>query len=237
MTCKLIAMEGIDGAGTTTQARMLVAWMNASGLPAHLTCEPTGGPVGQLLREILRHQIQHMDAAAIALLFAADRLHHLRAEITPNLERGRHVVTDRYVYSSLAYQSVELDRSWVATINCRASEPDLTIYLRVTPELATQRRDSRGAAAELFETTALQKKIFAIYEDLFGSTAQSGSWKMDPPGSSWILEDPPGSSAAPPAGLRQPRWAVVDGSLAVDRIHLQIRALVKTLTSGRTEHR
>lgn len=246
MTGKLFAIEGIDGAGTTTQARMLGEWMNTSGLPAHVTCEPSNGPVGQLLRQILRHEIQQMDAAAIALLFAADRLHHLRAEISPNIQRGRHVVTDRYVYSSLAYQSVELDREWVASINSRAFEPDLTIYLRVTPELARERRDSRGSAVELFETQSLQERIFAIYDGIFGSTAKDGTWipdpATDPAGSRWIQKDPDGSSADPAGSIsaqdaigRRPRWAVVDGSLAVDQIHFQIRDLVKMITTLRTK--
>ena len=239
MTGKLIAIEGIDGAGTTTQARMLGEWMNANDLPSHVTCEPSDGPVGQLLREILRHRIQQMDAAAIALLFAADRLHHVRAEISPNIQRGYHVVSDRYVYSSGAYQSVELDRSWVASINSRASEPDLTIYLRVTPELAMERRDSRGSAAELFETKSLQEQIFAIYDDIFGSSTRSGSWTLDPEdGSRWIQADPKPRGEAHRTIQRQPNWAVVDGSLPVDRIHRQIRDLVTTtITSARTEDR
>ena len=235
MTGKLLALEGIDGAGTTTQARMLGEWMNDHGIPAHVTCEPSVGPVGQVLREILRHRVQQMDAAAIALLFAADRLHHVRAEITPNTEQGRHVITDRYVYSSLAYQSVELDRGWVATINERAAEPDLTIYLRVTPDLALQRRDTRGSEAELFETRSLQERIFAIYDDLFGSTIDDGSWVLDPGGSGWIQVDPGGSGESRAAIRRQPRWAVVDGSLSVDLIHRQIRDLVETTLKQETQ--
>lgn len=237
MTGTLIAIEGIDGAGTTTQAQLLGDWMAAQAMPAHVTCEPSDGPVGRLLRQILRHEVQQMDAAAIALLFAADRLHHVRAEIEPHRQQGQHVISDRYVYSSLAYQSVELEREWVASVNSRAFEPDLTIYLRVTPTLAAERRDTRGGHQELFETTTLQERIFAIYEDLFGSTPAGGSWAPDPGGSSWIQKDPGGSTSAHEVIGRRPSWAVVDGSLAVDKIHIQMRRLVDAMIKSKSEDR
>ncbi len=235
MTGTLIAMEGIDGAGTTTQARLLGDWLEAQEMQAHVTCEPSDGPAGKLLRRILRHEVQQMDAAAIALLFAADRLHHVRAEIEPHRQQGRHVISDRYVYSSLAYQSVDLERAWVASINRQAFEPELTIYLRVTPSLAAERRSSRGGSAELFETARLQERIFAIYEDLFGSNTADGSWSMDPGGSAWIQKGPNGSRASHEAIGRRPCWAVIDGSLSVERIHELIRQLVETMIKTRSE--
>src|SRR5688572_30541516 len=77
----LIAIEGIDGAGTTTQARRLVEWLEASGRPAHLTREPSTGPIGELLRRMLGGAFAPVDAGAVALLFAADRLDHLAREV------------------------------------------------------------------------------------------------------------------------------------------------------------
>lgn len=224
---KLIAIEGIDGAGTTTQAKLLVQWLQRQDHATFLTCEPSRGPVGELLRQVLTHQVRQMDPAAIALLFAADRLHHLRAEILPQLERGALVVTDRYVYSSLAYQGAQLDPAWVATVNARAVEPDLTIYLRVSAEVAQRRRDSRGAAAELFDATELQRRICALYDSIFGSKTNDGSWRMDPAGSGWIRADPAGSKAAAEPVIRAPeQWAVLDGTQDVDPLMLQIRGLV-----------
>src|SRR5215813_5602752 len=97
MQGRVIVIEGIDGAGTTTQTRLLVEWLNGSGRPAHATREPSDGPVGRLLREIV-----------------------------PELARGRHVVSDRYYHSSLAYQSEESERAFVEALNAHARRPDLT---------------------------------------------------------------------------------------------------------------
>src|SRR5574341_1198614 len=91
----LIALEGIDGAGTTTQAALLCDWLRGMGTRVHRTQEPSAGPIGQLLRLLLRGPLR-VDPAAVALLFAADRLDHLAREIEPQLASGAHVVTDRY---------------------------------------------------------------------------------------------------------------------------------------------
>jgi dTMP kinase len=230
---KLIAIEGIDGAGTSTQARMLVTWMNENDLPAHLTCEPSTGPLGRLLREILAGQTRPVDPAALALLFAGDRVDHVRSEICTILDRGAHVVTDRYVYSSLAYQSMDLDLGWVARINSLAPEPDLTAYLRIDPELAEERRSIRGEAQELFETRSSQTRISAIYDDIFGSEAGQGSWSLRPGGSEWIradpAKDPRGSSLLRDPIQRQPEWVSLDGSLPIDALHQQLRNLVQKI--------
>jgi dTMP kinase len=232
MRGRLLAIEGIDGAGTTTQARLLVQWMNHSGLPAHFTCEPSDRPVGRLIRRLLRGDLDAVDPAAVALLFAADRLDHLRGEVLPLLERGTHVVSDRFVYSSLTYQSVTLDPAWVGEINARAVEPDLTVYLRVEPDLARARRSARGEGQELFDAEPVQQAIADLYDRLFGTTAADGSWiqrsgSEDPAGSNaWIQQDP-----APPAELaqqtfaRRPRWAVLDGARPIESIQQRLRGL------------
>src|SRR4051812_35922446 len=103
---RLIALEGVDGAGTTTQAQRLAVLLGAR---AHVTREPSGGPLGQLLRQLLSGAHADLDPAAVALLFAADRLDHLSREVEPALARGQHVITDRYLLSSLAYQTVDGD--------------------------------------------------------------------------------------------------------------------------------
>jgi dTMP kinase len=159
----LVAIEGIDGAGTTTQARRLVEWLNARGRPAHATREPSTGPIGALLRAILRGEHAPADGAAIALLFAADRLDHLAREVEPELERGRVVVSDRYVLSSLAYQSVALDRAWVEALNARARPADLTLLVEVPVEIAAERRRARGGADELFDALDVQRRVALAY--------------------------------------------------------------------------
>jgi len=230
MTGRLIAIEGIDGAGTTTQAHLLVDWLNGAGHRAHFTCEPSTGPVGRLLREILQHRTEHpVDAAAVALLFAADRVDHVRHEVAPRLAQGVHVVTDRYVYSSLAYQSLDQDPAWVAEINRLAPEPDLTLYVRTPPEVARARREARGSGQELFEIHELQQRISAQYDAIFGSTPDRGSWVPDPTRSDWIQVDPrPGSGFHG----RRPVTAILDGCLPVAELHQQLRGLVARVALG-----
>ena len=160
---KLIVLEGIDGSGTTTQAARLVAHLSGLGLAVHGTREPSAGPVGALLRQLLGGAHAPVDPAAIALLFAADRVDHLAREIAPRLDAGVHVITDRYLLSSLAYQSIEVDRDWVVACNARARRPDLTVLLEVPVERAAARRRARGGPEELFDGRTFQEKVAAAY--------------------------------------------------------------------------
>ena len=102
----------------------------------------------------------------MALLFAADRMEHLRTEIEPTLAQGVHVISDRYVMSSMAYQSVELPLDWVETINRHARPPDLTVLMRVSPETAAHRRGLRGGADELYDQLRIQKQVAENYDRL-----------------------------------------------------------------------
>src|SRR5438046_5640868 len=155
MQGRLIVIEGIDGAGTTTQTRLLVEWMNARGLSAHATREPSDGPVGRLLREILGGSHAPVAGTTMALLFAADRMDHLGREIEPALARGQHVISDRYYHSSLAYQAEETERDFVAAINARARKPDLTVLLRIDARAAANRRQAAGRSTERYDDLAL----------------------------------------------------------------------------------
>jgi dTMP kinase len=166
-----IVFEGIDGAGTTTQARLLCRWLRDAGHGVHATAEPSGGPIGTLLRQALGGRIVGRDGArlcpeTIATLFAADRFDHLRTEIEPALRRGDHVVCDRYDHSSLAYQGMENDPRWVSTLNAAARRPDLVLFLEVEPSVAARRRAGRGLAPEIYEVDALQVRIAAAYRDV-----------------------------------------------------------------------
>ncbi len=170
---RFIVFEGIDGAGTTTQMERLVSWLRRRGELAEPTAEPTTGPIGTLIRQILGGRLvskpsgaeaQGVDRATIALLFAADRIDHLQNEIEPHLAAGRHVVCDRYVLSSMAYQGVDVDLKFVRSINIKAPAPDLTIFIKVSPEVAMQRIATSRPDRDLFETLPFQRKVAQGYE-------------------------------------------------------------------------
>ena len=162
---RFVVLEGLDGAGTTTQARLLGEALRAAGRAVHVTAEPSGGPAGALVRQVLQQRIGGgrgggFDPHALALLFAADRLDHVAAEVEPRLAEGCDVVSDRYTLSSLAYQGLTTgDLAWVEAINRRAPAPDLTIFLRVRPGLALGRRQAAGTAPELYEVAAFQRRV------------------------------------------------------------------------------
>ena len=163
---KLIVLEGIDGSGTTTQARLLCDWLRGRGVAVHLTREPSDGPVGLLIREILHGAHAPVIGDTMALVFAADRVDHLTREILPALERGTHVVTDRYYHSSLAYQAIEADRGWVEELNRRARRPDVTFLLDVRAEEAERRRAAAGRPEERYDRLEAQSRIAENYRRL-----------------------------------------------------------------------
>jgi dTMP kinase len=173
---RFLVLEGLDGAGTTTQAKRLVAWMREQGRKVHLTAEPSGGPVGAMVRQVLTRRIAGVpgaratagfDAAALALLFAADRLDHVAVEIAPRLAAGVDVVSDRFTLSSLAYQSLTCgDAPWVEAINGRALAPDATLFLEVSPATAVRRRLAASPVnREIFEVPAFQRKVARSYRN------------------------------------------------------------------------
>lgn len=173
---RFIVLEGIDGSGTTTQKARLSDWLTGAGELVHGTHEPSDGPIGALIRQILRGRLvaappqkkaEPVDPAAVALLFAADRLDHLQNEVVPLLDQGWHVISDRYVVSSLAYQSLETDLRFVRQINEKAIAPDLTIFLKVRPEVAMARIEATRLGRDSFEKLAIQKKVAAAYEEVF----------------------------------------------------------------------
>jgi len=179
-TGRFIVLEGLDGAGTTTQARLLGERLRTEGRRAHVTAEPSGGPVGALLRLVLQRRInggagEGFDPHALALLFAADRLDHLAAEVLPRLAAGEDVVSDRYTLSSLAYQSLTTGEApWVEEINGRARAPDLTIFLRVRPGLALGRRRGAATTPELYEVDGFQRRVARSYERAVAALRASG---------------------------------------------------------------
>ena len=163
---RFIALEGVDGSGTTTQLAQVSQALEQRGLVVHKTMEPSKGPIGVRIREILRGELV-TPPDSLALLFAADRLDHLKREIEPALERGEVVLTDRYLISSLAYQSLAVEIPFIETINARARKPDLSILLQLSPEAAAQRRAKRGEDEEIFDDLELQRTISEAYDIAF----------------------------------------------------------------------
>jgi dTMP kinase len=171
-----IVVEGIDGSGSTTHSRLLSKTLEKRGREVLLTCEPTHGPIGGQIRQILQKRLFVPDDAGprafswstMALLFAADRLDHLDSTIIPALREDRIVVSDRYDLSSLAYQSAtsaEPERAvvWIRELNRLALRPALTIVLHVDADVAAERRGQRGTREELFDEHSIQKRLAEIY--------------------------------------------------------------------------
>ena len=174
---RFIVLEGIDGAGTTTQCALLAKRLRKDGLAVRTTREPSDGPVGTTIRQILAGRIVGAGGrapgwATMALLFAADRMDHVEAEIEPFVAQGGVIISDRYDASSLAYQSVSSGRGgestveWIRTLNKNARRPDLTVVLDVPAEVAVTRREARGDAAQLYEQNELQRALCVFYKDL-----------------------------------------------------------------------
>ena len=152
---RLIVIEGLDGAGTTTQVRMLHARLSRT-CSVYVTYEPSEGPVGLLIRAALEHRVR-VDDATLAALFAADRMDHLyhttgQGGIAAHLARGDHVLTDRYHLSSLAYQGMSLEWGWIWDMHARCIRPDLTLFVDVPVAVCLERiAQGRGEHFDLFE--------------------------------------------------------------------------------------
>jgi dTMP kinase len=166
---RFVVLEGLDGAGTTTQAKALATALEEDGLKVFRTFEPSDGPVGVLLRQALtgRVGLPHgegpLSPETLALLFAADRVDHIHAQVLPALARGEWVLCDRYVLSSLAYQGSSVPMAWVDALNTRALKPDLTLFLEVDVRTAAKRRSVRGGLKEIFDDDAAQSRIAKQY--------------------------------------------------------------------------
>jgi len=163
---KFIVLEGLDGAGTTTQAALLHEHLEKLKTKSLLTREPTDSPIGRLIRDVLagrkmRHQLSERE---LALLFAADRLEHSRS-IESRRATGLHVISDRYLYSSLAYQTLDpsISADWVIEINRGFAVPDLTIYLSVAVDECLRRISLRKENPTIYENRDFLQTISDNY--------------------------------------------------------------------------
>ncbi len=174
---RLVVLEGIDGAGTTTHVARLAEKLRTVRVPVRVTREPSDGPVGTLVRQVLTGRLVAPGGRApgwqtMALLFAADRMDHVESTIEPFIAEGGVVLSDRYDASSLAYQSVSSGShakdalEWIRTLNRFVRRPDLTMVLDVSPEVAAERRLSRGEAAQLYDQNEVQRALAEFYRHL-----------------------------------------------------------------------
>ena len=158
-----IVIEGLDGAGGTTQSRLLQSWLERQGHTVVQTNEPTDLPVGQLIRQVIQDPHSKVGDEVLAYLFAADRQNHLTQTILPALSSGTVVLSDRYYHSSLAYQSISLDFDFVAQLNEPFQAPDITVFLLLEPETSFGRVQKRGLPIERFETLDRLRSIAQSY--------------------------------------------------------------------------
>ena len=157
---KFIVFEGIDGSGKTTQIDLLTQQFRKHNIPHIVTKEPTDGPIGSLARNVVRGAFS-LSEEALSLLFAADRAEHTSTEIRPALESGKYVICDRYVYSNIAYQGIQVlaDSGHV--------NPDLTLFIDTDPEECTRRILSNRPAMEIYDGIKNANKIRAKYMEAF----------------------------------------------------------------------
>ncbi|TFG04716.1 MAG: dTMP kinase [Promethearchaeota archaeon] len=156
------AIDGIDGSGTTTHSELLAGFLKSKNYDVHLTQEPSSSEVGKLLRNYLKDK--NIPPTTDALLFAADRDLHYHNEINKKLEEGFIVISDRYIESSIVYQSTQstdISIEWISTINKFVKYPDITIILDIDPKISLARK--APAHLEKFEDTSFLDKVRSLY--------------------------------------------------------------------------
>lgn len=203
-----ISLEGIDGVGKSTQSDLLEEYLRELGQPVVRTFEPGGTELGQEIRHLLLHRKGDVAPRSEALLYAADRAHHVATKLRPALERGEAVITDRYLDSSVAYQGVgrELNAEDVRAISMFAVEnllPDLTILLDLEAGAAMARRSKTGAEPDRLEREKVE--FFEAVRQAYLAMA-----KAEPQ-----------------------RWLIVDASQTVDQMQAQIRARIDQVLASR----
>ena len=163
------AFEGIDGSGKSTQIKYLMERLRQQGIQCHETREPSEGPVGTMVRQILTGRMK-ADGRVISSLFAADRLDHLTNEVNglcKEIDRGITIVTDRYYFSSYAYNGVDMDMNWVMECNRFSAEllrPTLNIFLDIPVDVALERISKNRLHTELYEK---EERLLAVRENYF----------------------------------------------------------------------
>jgi len=165
---KFIVFEGIDGSGKSTQIKMIAKRIQDLNLKVYPTFEPTAGPIGSLIRQMLSGKIK-TDQRTLASLFAADRMDHLVNEvdgIQKKVDGGELVICDRYYFSSYAYHAQYMDMEWVIhanSLNAEILRPDLTVFIDVEPEKCFERIKNNRSDFEMYEKIDIMKNVRINY--------------------------------------------------------------------------
>jgi len=169
---RFIVFEGIDGSGKSTQIKNISKRLKAENLKVYTTFEPTDGPVGSLIRQMLSGEIA-TDQRTIASLFAADRTDHLTNQkngIKQKVDQGGVVLCDRYYFSSYAYHAQYIDMEWVIhanSLNAEILKPDLTIFIDADPETCFKRIKLSRTDFEMYEQIDVMEKVRINYFKAF----------------------------------------------------------------------
>lgn len=167
-----IAFEGIDGSGKSVQVQLLAESLEKAGHKVYSTFEPTDSRIGSIIKDIFKHKME-ADHRVIAGLFVADRLDHLLNKtngILKKLEEGYTVITDRYYFSSYAYQGTHMSLDWVIEANSLSAgllRPDLNIYIDISPAIGMDRLNKGRTSVELYETIENLQQVRARYLESF----------------------------------------------------------------------
>ncbi len=167
-----IAFEGIDGSGKSMQVQLLTESLEKAGHKVYSTFEPTDSRIGSIIKDIFKHKME-ADHRVIAGLYVADRLDHLLNKtngILKKLEEGYTVITDRYYFSSYAYQGTHMSMDWVIAANSLSAgllRPDLNIYIDILPEIAITRIHNGRSSTQLYETKENLQQVRDKYMEAF----------------------------------------------------------------------
>ena len=172
-----IVFEGIDGAGTSTQIKKLV---ESDPQKYIATAEPTSGPTGKFLRQMLAGDFK-VDERTNAYLFAADRCQHIFGQggVKELCDSGKIVVSDRYFFSSLAYQSVSCGLELPMLLNSPFPLPEYLFFFDINPEVSLARVNARNESKEIYENIEAQKKIAALYEKVISMYENDSSLREE----------------------------------------------------------
>lgn len=162
MVGRLVAIEGLDGAGLTTEATLLRNFLVSKGKDVLLTKEPTDGLIGGMIKASLRKEWK-TDPLTLQMLFAADRAHHLVTEIEPALKKNKIVICDRYILSSLVFGSLNTSLDVLKQLNAHFMKPHMTIVVDTNPKLCIERMKKARHHVELFEE---EQKLVQIRHNL-----------------------------------------------------------------------
>lgn len=179
---KFIVLEGLDGSGKTTQMKLLAELMEAQGIKAVTTFEPTDGPVGLLIRQALHKEIA-LPQETIAMLFAADRYQHVTGQLLELLGEGCCVICDRYYFSNFVYQADETPVERLIMLNQPSMEllrPDVTLFLDVPPEECVRRINEGREMQELYDSLEKLTKVREDYLAVFRRLEEQENIKIVP---------------------------------------------------------